>query len=69
VDAGARVFRDVAGKLPAGLTPIEAAQLMLAIGDGIQLQWLYDPETVSIPSISDKVLHLLTGVDDANAGD
>jgi AcrR family transcriptional regulator len=35
--------------LPAGLTPTQLAPLALAVIDGLQLQWLLDPDEVDMP--------------------
>ncbi|MEU9113096.1 TetR/AcrR family transcriptional regulator [Streptomyces sp. NPDC048483] len=37
------------GTLPGGLTPERAAPLLVAVMDGLQLQWLLDPENVDMP--------------------
>ncbi|ARF55185.1 TetR/AcrR family transcriptional regulator [Streptomyces gilvosporeus] len=36
--------------LPGGLTPERAAPLLVAVMDGLQLQWLLDPEQVDMPA-------------------
>ncbi|MEV5975877.1 TetR/AcrR family transcriptional regulator [Streptomyces sp. NPDC052114] len=36
-------------RLPSGLTPEAAAPLMTAVMDGLQYQWLLDPESVDMP--------------------
>ncbi|WP_328538944.1 TetR/AcrR family transcriptional regulator [Streptomyces sp. NBC_00344] len=37
-------------RLPGGLTPDEAAPLLVAVMDGLQYQWLLDPEAVDMPA-------------------
>lgn len=46
------------GRLPSGATPEQAAALLIAAMDGLQLQWSYDPEAVDMPDL----LALLTDV-------
>ncbi|MFG2112196.1 TetR/AcrR family transcriptional regulator [Streptomyces sp. NPDC048718] len=36
-------------ELPGGLTPERAAPLLTAVMDGLQYQWLLDPESVDMP--------------------
>ncbi|MFJ9414275.1 TetR/AcrR family transcriptional regulator [Streptomyces sp. NPDC101227] len=36
--------------LPGGLTPERAAPLLVAVMDGLQLQWLLDPDEVDMPA-------------------
>ncbi|MGY5123807.1 TetR/AcrR family transcriptional regulator [Streptomyces nigrescens] len=45
--------------LPGGLTPERAAPLMVAVMDGLQLQWLLDPEDVEMPAAFRDFLALL----------
>ncbi|MEU8914783.1 TetR/AcrR family transcriptional regulator [Streptomyces nigrescens] len=45
--------------LPCGLTPEQAAPLMVAVMDGLQLQWLLDPEDVEMPAAFRDFLTLL----------
>lgn len=47
-----------AGEVRADVAPDEAARLILAVFDGIQLQWLYDP-SVSMPGALRTTLRLL----------
>jgi AcrR family transcriptional regulator len=35
-------------ELPGGLTPEQAAPLLIAVMDGLQVQWLHDPEAVDM---------------------
>ncbi|MGD3106327.1 TetR/AcrR family transcriptional regulator [Streptomyces sp. YGL11-2] len=45
--------------LPGGLTPEQAAPLLVAVMDGLQLQWLLDPENVDMPAAFRDFLTLL----------
>jgi AcrR family transcriptional regulator len=56
-----RAFEDVAtqGKLRPGVDPHEAAIDLIAMSDGIQLQWLLRPE---VPSMGDSVRRYLESV-------
>ncbi|WEB42770.1 MULTISPECIES: TetR/AcrR family transcriptional regulator [Streptomyces] len=45
--------------LPGGLTPERAAPLLVAVMDGLQLQWLLDPEEVDMPASFRDFLTLL----------
>ncbi|SDD23874.1 TetR/AcrR family transcriptional regulator [Glycomyces harbinensis] len=46
-------------RLPSGLTPEEAAPLVIAIMDGLQYQWLHEPETFDMPAAFRSFLRLL----------
>lgn len=46
-------------QLPGGLTPERAAPLMAAVLDGLQYQWLLDPDAVDVPSAFGDFLALL----------
>src|SRR5690349_9196969 len=46
-------------RLPAGLTPEEAAPLLVAVMDGLQYQWLHAPEAVDMPGAFRSFLALL----------
>ncbi|MET7615582.1 TetR/AcrR family transcriptional regulator [Streptomyces sp. NPDC005408] len=46
-------------KLPGGLTPERAAPLLAAVMDGLQYQWLLDPEAVDMPEAFRDFLRLL----------
>ncbi|MGI5375110.1 TetR/AcrR family transcriptional regulator [Streptomyces sp. CA-251387] len=46
-------------RLPSGLTPERAAPLLVAIMDGLQYQWLLDPESVDMPAAFRDFLGLL----------
>jgi AcrR family transcriptional regulator len=47
-------------ELPGGLTPEQAAPLLIAIVDGLQVQWLHDPEAVDMPASFRDFVKLLT---------
>ncbi|WP_430479659.1 TetR/AcrR family transcriptional regulator [Streptomyces sp. P11-1] len=49
--------------LPGGLTPERAAVLLVAVMDGLQYQWLLDPEAVDMPEAFEDFLGLLRGGD------
>ena len=56
----AEVLRTEYGeRLPSGLTPERAAPLLVAIMDGLQYQWLLDPESVDMPAAFRDFLTLL----------
>ena len=46
-------------RLPSGLTPERAAPLLVAVMDGLQYQWLLDPEAVDMPGAFRDLLTLL----------
>ncbi len=48
-------------RLPGGLTPERAAPLLVAVMDGLQYQWLLDPESVDMPGAFRDFLELLGG--------
>jgi AcrR family transcriptional regulator len=37
-----------AGRIAAGIDPVDAAALVIAASDGLQIQWLLDPDTVDV---------------------
>ncbi|MFE3470133.1 TetR/AcrR family transcriptional regulator [Streptomyces sp. B27] len=47
--------------LPGGLTPERAAVLLVAVMDGLQYQWLLDPEAVDMPEAFEDFRGLLRG--------
>ncbi|MFW3462507.1 TetR/AcrR family transcriptional regulator [Streptomyces microflavus] len=47
--------------LPGGLSPERAAVLLVAVMDGLQYQWLLDPEAVDMPGAFGDFLGLLKG--------
>ncbi|WP_329616367.1 TetR/AcrR family transcriptional regulator [Streptomyces brevispora] len=46
-------------RLPGGLTPERAAPLLIATMDGLQYQWLLDPDAVDMPAAFQDFLRLL----------
>ncbi|MCP3758272.1 TetR/AcrR family transcriptional regulator [Streptomyces sp. TBY4] len=50
-------------RLPSGLTPDQAAPLLAAVMDGLQYQWLLDPETVDMPGTFRAFLDLIQGTE------
>lgn len=46
-------------RLPSGLTPERAAPLLVAVMDGLQYQWLLDPDSVDMPGAFRDFLALL----------
>ncbi|MFB7913258.1 TetR/AcrR family transcriptional regulator [Streptomyces sp. NPDC056061] len=46
-------------RLPGGLTPERAAPLLVAVMDGLQYQWLLDPDAVDMPAAFHDFLTLL----------
>ncbi|NEB76877.1 TetR/AcrR family transcriptional regulator [Streptomyces sp. SID14478] len=48
-------------RLPGGLTPERAAPLLVAVMDGLQFQWLLDPQAVDMPGAFRDFLDLLAG--------
>jgi AcrR family transcriptional regulator len=58
----AEVIRTELGdELPAGLSPEQAAPLMFAVMDGLQLQWLLAPDEIDMPGLFRAFLSLLKG--------
>jgi AcrR family transcriptional regulator len=59
-DGGAAALRAEYGdRLPGGLTPERAATLLAAVTDGLQVQWLLDPEGVDMAAAFRDFLALL----------
>jgi AcrR family transcriptional regulator len=48
-------------RLPGGLTTEQAAPLLVAVMDGLQVQWLLDPEAVDMPASFRDLVALLAG--------
>ncbi|NBE54260.1 TetR/AcrR family transcriptional regulator [Streptomyces boluensis] len=48
-------------RLPSGLTPEQAAPLLVAVMDGLQYQWLLDPDAVDMAAAFGNFLRLLEG--------
>ncbi|MEU9122348.1 TetR/AcrR family transcriptional regulator [Streptomyces sp. NPDC048506] len=55
-------------RLPGGLTPERAAPLLVAVLDGLQLQWLLDPENVDMPEAFRDFLALLGRAEESDEG-
>lgn len=54
-------------RLPGGLTPEQAAPLLIAVIDGVQIQWLLAPDEVDMPAAFRNFIALLaagTGAED-----
>ena len=59
-DGGAEALRAEYGdRLPGGLSPERAATLLAAVVDGLQVQWLLDPDAVDMPAAFRDFLALL----------
>ncbi|MGW7516167.1 TetR/AcrR family transcriptional regulator [Streptomyces sp. NPDC054796] len=58
-DMAALLRAELGGTLPGGLTPAQAAPLLVAVMDGLQYQWLLDPEAVDMPAVFRAFLALL----------
>lgn len=55
-------------RLPGGLTPEQAAPLLVAVMDGLQVQWLLDPDRVDMPAAFRAFVALLEGPDEPPTG-
>lgn len=53
--------REFGERLPSGLTPVEAAPILVAVMDGLQFQWLHDPERLDLVAAFDAFVRLLWG--------
>ncbi|MDT0542404.1 TetR/AcrR family transcriptional regulator [Streptomyces lonegramiae] len=58
-DMAATLRGEFGDRLPGGLTPEEAAPLLVAVMDGLQYQWLHDPEALDMPAAFRSFLTLL----------
>lgn len=59
-EGGAEALRAEYGdRLPGGLSPERAATLLAAVVDGLQVQWLLDPDAVDMPAAFRDFLALL----------
>jgi AcrR family transcriptional regulator len=56
---------EVRSRMPAALDPESVARIVLALQDGLQLQWLYDNST-DTPRLMEQVLALLIGAADTD---
>lgn len=48
------------GRLRPGVEPETAARTLIAIEDGAQIQWLYQPDSVQVPQVMREYLRLVT---------
>ncbi|WP_017592344.1 TetR/AcrR family transcriptional regulator [Nocardiopsis potens] len=55
------------GRLRPGVTPEDAATLLIAVMDGLQVQWLYDQGAVDMPRLVEVVLDALSAPADSPA--
>ncbi|MFD5315337.1 TetR/AcrR family transcriptional regulator [Streptomyces sp. NPDC127098] len=53
--------KQAAGELPDALDPQTTASLVMAAADGLQLQWLLDPEQVDMGAMLEELVTLLRG--------
>ncbi|KJF23604.1 TetR/AcrR family transcriptional regulator [Rhodococcus sp. AD45-ID] len=53
---------ELGDRLAGGLTPEQAAPLLIAVIDGIQIQWLLAPDEVDMPAAFRNFLALLTAM-------
>ncbi|MFC9248014.1 TetR/AcrR family transcriptional regulator [Streptomyces sp. NPDC057136] len=67
-DMAASLRAEHGEELPGGLTPERAATLMVAVMDGLQYQWLLDPDTVDMPGAFRDFLRLLRDGQDRVSG-
>ncbi|MGP3632064.1 TetR/AcrR family transcriptional regulator [Streptomyces sp. 24-1644] len=58
-DMAASLRAEHGEELPGGLTPERAATLLVAVMDGLQYQWLLDPDAVDMPGAFRDFLRLL----------
>jgi AcrR family transcriptional regulator len=52
--------RQAAGEVPADLDPEDIASILVAVADGLQLQWLLQPESVDMPERFELLWKLIT---------
>lgn len=55
------------GDLTGGIDPTLAAQMMVAVADGLQVQWLLDPENTQMIKVFDAFCHSLLGLANGTA--
>jgi AcrR family transcriptional regulator len=48
-----------ASKLPSGMTVTDLARIIVACADGLRIQWLYAPDSVSRPELLQQLIDLL----------
>lgn len=53
--------REFGERLPSGLTPAEAAPILVAAMDGLQFQWLHEHEDFDLVAAFDAFVRLLSG--------
>ncbi|MGA4799067.1 MULTISPECIES: TetR/AcrR family transcriptional regulator [Streptomyces] len=58
-DMAAVLRAEFGDRLPGGPTPEEVAPLVTAVMDGLQYQWLLDPDAVDMPAVFRAFLRLL----------
>ncbi|MEV8311157.1 TetR/AcrR family transcriptional regulator [Streptomyces flavidovirens] len=58
-EMSAALRAEFGGQLPGGLTPEQAAPLLIAVMDGLQYQWLLSPESIDMPAAFRTFLALL----------
>ncbi|MEC4016163.1 TetR/AcrR family transcriptional regulator [Streptomyces sp. H27-D2] len=58
-DMAATLRGEFGERLPGGLTPEQAAPLLVAVMDGLQFQWLLDPEAVDMSAAFRSFVSLL----------
>ncbi|WP_159941822.1 MULTISPECIES: TetR/AcrR family transcriptional regulator [unclassified Nocardiopsis] len=56
-------------RLAGGATPEQVAALLVAAMDGLQLQWLHDPEAVDMPDLVGLLTDVLRGGERPGTGD
>lgn len=58
--------RDLGGQPPRGVSPGDAAVLLIAVLDGLQQQWLLSPDDIDMPALLRKFLQLIRPDDDSD---
>ncbi len=59
------LHQEFGDRMPGGLTPEQAAPLLIAVLDGIQIQWLLAPDEVDMPAAFRNLVTLLTAAERA----
>lgn len=59
------LHKEFGDRMPGGLTPEQAAPLLIAVIDGIQIQWLLAPDEVDMPAAFRNLVALLTAAERA----
>jgi AcrR family transcriptional regulator len=52
-----------AGHIKAGIDPLETARMLVSVADGIQIQWLLDPDKIDMVGVYDSFCRQLMGED------